>query len=301
MELDQLRTFLAVIEHGSFTRAARSLHLGQSTVSFHVKALETSVGARLLDRSGGRVTPTESGRALRRYAERIVALRREALALLQAQETGVAGTLRIAASTIPAEYVLPAVLGAYRRRMPGVHVEVRVLDSARATASLLAQESDIAVVGAHPGDRRLTATVIADDEVVLVGAAGTPFVARTQLEIEELARMPLVLREEGSGTREAVAELLARAGVPAVDCAPLVVGSTEAARRCALQGLGLTFISRRAVDGDLAAGHLVLIDMVGLPVRRSFWVVYPRTAELPPAAAAMLEILDGDDAPQRTP
>jgi len=107
MDVGQLRTFLAVLEHGSFSHAAEALRIGQSTASFHIKALETSVGTRLLDRRGGRVRPTATGAVLRRYALRIVSLRDEALARLRAEESGEAGRLTIAASTIPGEYLLP--------------------------------------------------------------------------------------------------------------------------------------------------------------------------------------------------
>src|SRR5438128_1730390 len=103
MEIDQLCTFLAVLEHGNFSRAAESLRLGQSTVSFHIKALESAVGARLIDRGGRGVRPTAAGRLLRRYATRLVALRDEALARLRTEEKGESGHLVIAASTIPAE------------------------------------------------------------------------------------------------------------------------------------------------------------------------------------------------------
>src|SRR5262245_11822840 len=113
MDIDQLRTFLAVLDHGSFSHAAEARGIGQSTVSFHVKALETSVGAKLLDRRGGQVRPTATGNVLRRYALRIVSLRDEALARLRAEESGQVGRLTIAASTIPAEHLLPPVLAEF--------------------------------------------------------------------------------------------------------------------------------------------------------------------------------------------
>ena len=103
MEIDQLRTFLSVLDHGGFSRAAEALRVGQSTVSFHVKALETAVGARLLDRRRGRVRATPAGRLLARYALKLVALRDEALARLRDEEAGERGRVRVAASTIPAE------------------------------------------------------------------------------------------------------------------------------------------------------------------------------------------------------
>src|SRR5262245_48995833 len=100
MEIDQLRTFVAVLEHASFSRAGKALRIGQSTVSFHVKALESAVGARLCDRRGTRVRATGAGRVLRRYATRILALRAEAIEHLRGEERGEKGEVRVAASSV---------------------------------------------------------------------------------------------------------------------------------------------------------------------------------------------------------
>jgi DNA-binding transcriptional LysR family regulator len=292
MEIDQLRTFLAVHEHGSFSRAAEAVHLSQSTVSFQIKALETAVGSRLLDRRGGRVRPTDTGRLLRRYAQRIVSLREEALARTRAEEEGQAGRITIAASTIPAEYLLPPALARLRRTHPGVQVVVQVSDSRRAGLALLAQECDLALVGSRLRDRRLVCAPFAEDEVLLVGPSPNPFAPSGRLGPKQLARVPLVLREEGSGTREAVAAILARRDA-AGGAAPAAVqvGSTEAAKRCVLAGLGLTFISRRAVADELAAGRLRAVAVPGTPVRRTFHAARLRAVTPSAAARAFWDVL----------
>src|SRR5262245_30952461 len=122
MDVHQLRVFLAVIDAGSFSKAARTLGMNQSTVSFHIRALESACGVRLLDRAGRAVKPTTSGRVLRRYAARMVDLRDEALAQLRAEEAGDSGRVRIAASTVPAEYLLPRLIARFRAQHPGVEL-----------------------------------------------------------------------------------------------------------------------------------------------------------------------------------
>ncbi len=292
MEFDQLRTLLAVLEHGSFTRAAEALGLSQSTVSFHVKGLEAAVGSRLLDRSRDGVRATPPGELLRSYAERLLALRGEALEQLRAESHGQRGRVVVAASTIPGEYLLPPFLARLRLSHPGVSVRVEVYESARAIASLTARECDLALVGRRPPDRTLIAHPFAEDEVVLVGPSPNPFVALGQpLEVESLRHVPLVLRGEGSGTRAAVAELLARAGTESDTAARVVVGSTEAAKRCVLAGMGLSFLSRHAVADELAAGRLELVPLPGTPVPRRFWVVALRDRSPSSAAAALLALL----------
>lgn len=291
MDVDQLRTFLTVLEHGSFSHAAEALRIGQSTVSFHIKALETAVGARLLDRRGGRVRPTATGGVLRRYAQRIVSLRDEALVRLRAEESGQAGRLVIAASTIPGEYLLPPVLAKFLAAHPAVGVSVEVSDSRKAIAQLLAHECDLALVGARARDKRIVYTAFAEDEVVLVGRASDPL-SKRRLSAQDLDKVRIIVREEGSGTRQAVSAFLARhASSRAEHPARLQAGSTEAAKRCALEGIGLALVSRRSVAEDLDAGRLAVVSAPGLPVRRSFYAARLRTASLSAAARALLDLL----------
>lgn len=292
MDIDQLRTFLSVLEHGSFSRAAEALHVGQSTVSFHVKALETAAGTRLLDRRGGRVRPTASGSVLRRDALRIVTLREEALARLRAEESGQTGRLAIAASSIPGEYLLPPLLARFLTKHPRVAVTVEVSNSRDALACLLARDCDLAVVGSKAGDKAVSSVPFAEDEVVLV-ARPDHHVSRGALSARELRRVRLVVREEGSGTRQAVAAFLARHAAARGDHpARIEVGSTEAARRCALHGVGMALLSRHAVAEDVDAGRLVVVRAPGLPVRRQFHVARHRAATPSAATRAFLATLE---------
>lgn len=289
MEFDQLRTFLAVLEHKSFVRAGQALHVGQSTVSFHVKSLEQRVGATLLERGRGSVEPTGAGRILEPYAQRIVALCDEAAARLHAGVSGEVGRLVLAASTVPGEYLVPALLAELRARHPRVSVEMSVSDSENATSVLLAKEADLALVGKKPRDRRLVATVLASDEIVLVGPTPNPFAPHGKLTLKELREVPLILREQGSGTRDAIARILPHLGERA---GALRVGSSEAAKRCVQHGLGLAFLSRQAVAPELAAGLFQIVELPGTPARRTFYVVRHRGVTPSPAARAFLDLVD---------
>lgn len=297
MTLDQLATFLSILAEGSLSRAARALGLSQSTVSFHLKALETAVGSTLLERRGGRVSPTAAGKVLRRYAARILALRDEAQARLDDETSGRAGELRIAASTIPGEYLLPPALARVLERHPGVRVHLAVSDSEGALAALAADECELALVGVRPRDRRFVARPFAEDEILLVGHGDLP--TRGPRAAEALARGPLVVREAGSGTQKAVARLLDRLAHEGARPALVEVGSSEAAKRCVLSGLGLAFLSRHAVEDELARGLLVRVPLEGTPIRRRFHAVHRRSAELGVAARALLAALARPDRPLR--
>lgn len=285
MEFDQLKTLLAVLEHRGFTRAAEALGLSQSTVSFHIKSLENTLGTRLLDRGRDGVRPTIHGSTLARYATRMLDLRRQAAARLGALDTGVVGRIDVAASTIPGEYLLPEILAQLRRTHPGVSVSVHVGDTRRAVGALREGVVDLAIIGSPSADRKLEETAIAQDTVILVGPAPPPD------GFEGLIDVPLVLRREGSGTRAAVADVLARA-LDGGEPGPTVeVGSTEAAKRCSVSGLGLAFVSRRAVERELAAGLLFDHPLPGLPASRTFYLATLRGVTLSPGAAALRDLL----------
>ncbi|MBL4689650.1 MAG: LysR family transcriptional regulator [Nannocystaceae bacterium] len=303
MEFDQLRTMLAVLEHGSFTRAADALGLSQSTVSFHIKGLEASLGARVLDRGRDGVQPTAQGKILRRYAERLIEMRSEALSRMKAEAQGRAGHVVVAASTIAGEVMLPPVLTRLRRSHPGVSVTIGVSDSGGALAQLVAGHCDLALVGSLPQDRRVVSRPFENDEIVLVAPSPNPFFVAGELgqvdaegnhDPSLLGRVPMVLRHESSGTRAAVADLLARHCEPG-QAARIVVGSSEAAKRCVLAQLGFAFVSRRAVADELAAGRLEIVPLLGLPVKRSFYVARLRGATPSSAAAALIALLGAGD------
>lgn len=286
MQIDQLRTLLAVVEQRSFSRAAEALRVTQSTVSFHIKALEQAAGAHLLDRRGGKVRLSEAGKVLARYAAKILELRQEALARVHAEDSGARGHLRIAASTIPAEYLLPQALARFRRQHPGVAVSVEVSDTRRAAAALLAEECDLALLGAPLRDKRVVQTPFADDEIVLVGPRPNPWAPRGRLTLAQLREVPLLLREEGSGTQQMVG-----LGVSTHAGAPIHIGSTEALKRCALAGLGLAFLSRHAITDELRAGTLAVVALPGTPIRRRFLAARLRSATPSAAVQSMLSIL----------
>jgi DNA-binding transcriptional LysR family regulator len=298
MSTDQLRTLLAVAELGSLSRAAAVRKLGQSTVSFQLKALEESVGARLLDRTGRGVRPTATGRLLLRYARRLIALEEEALTRVRAEETGVTGRVNIAASTIPAEYLLPARLARFRAEHPESSVRVTVSDSRGAEAALLAESCDLAVVGAPVRDRRVASVRLAEDEVVLAGPTRGPYASASVRRRADLASLPLVLREAGSGTQQAVERLLPSGALDPEGPGRVELGSSEAARRAVLHGLGFAFLSRTAIADDVAAGTLRVVPFPGTPVRRTFWVARLRTITPSATVRAFLALLERE-APRR--
>lgn len=278
MKSVQLKTFVAVASEGSFSRAARRVHVSQSTASLHVRELEDEVGARLLERSTDGVRPTAAGQIMLSYAERLLWLEQEALGRVRAHAETPLEPLRVAASTTPAEVHLPPILRRWLESCTGLEVSVRVTSSAAATMALRLGDCDVALVGARGNDATLEWREYGRDEVALIGRSDAPAPA---------PGFPLVVRELGSGTRAAGAGL-----VPDHHRPLATVGSAEALRRCVLHGAGHAFLSTSAVAEDLASGRLRVFPWPGTPVCRSFYLVH-RAGQHGAAVGALLGLLGG--------
>lgn len=296
VNLQQLRAFVAVVDRGTLSRAAEALGISQSTVTFRIKGLEESVGARLLDRGGAEARPTRAGLLLLPFAHRILETAEEAIVRVRAEDDEPTGDVSIAASTVPAEYLLPPLLAAFRARYPAVSLTVRVSDSREAVRALLDGDCAIGFVGSDLGDhQRLVQEPFAEDAIVLVGPGKPGGAAPTALDETSLPLTPWVRREAGSGTRGAIDALL---GEPLRSHHGQVeVGSTEAVRRCVLAGMGVAFVSRAAVQDDLGAGALRVVDYPGTPLRRHFHRLRLRSRTLSAAAEALWTFTAPPEAP----
>ncbi len=271
MKSTHLRTFLAVATVGSFSAAARRVHVSQSTASLHVKELEADVGVQLLDRTRDGVVPTAAGRVMMRYAHQLLGLEREAVTDVRAHADLAVDALHVAASTVLGDVHLPPVLAAFANAWPNVQVAMRVTGSAAALTALRLGDVEVAFLGQRPPGDDLVVRSLADDEMVMVAASSMP--------APDASNLRWVARELGSASRSSVASLIPDG------CRPVVtVGSAEGVRQCVLEGVGVAFMSRVAVANDLAARRLRVVPWPGTPLRRS--LVVARLAAVAPSIAA---------------
>jgi DNA-binding transcriptional LysR family regulator len=269
MDTRQLAAFCAVVERQSFSQAADQLGVTQPAVSLQVRALEKRLGTQLLDRSGRRVEPTEAGLRLYRGAQRLLALEAQVLDDVVADAAGeLTGALSIGASTGPAAVVVPQLLCEFQRAHPAVRVALEVHDT-RTVVDLVAERRlELGIVGAAPRHRAVRFEPFAYDEVVLVCPPGHRFAGKT-VDVHDLAGESLVVMQEGAGVRRIVDDELRRLGVRLRDLdVRLELGLQESVRSAVLAGYGVTFISRAAVEAELAAGALVEARIEGMDGRR---------------------------------
>lgn len=294
MNLNYLETFVAVANHQSFSRAARALNLTQPAVSKHIAILEAAYGARLISRSSRRVELTEAGQALYRYATEILDLMARAARDVSSFGKTIKGHLHIGASTIPGQYVLPAVLKEFGRRYPAVTIHLDITNTGSVVRQLLQETVQVGAVGAPVDHPRIAALPFGADELVLILPADHPLAAMGEIPAELLAGERVLWREPRSGTRHEVEHLLAEAGIdPASFIRAGEFGSTEAIIAAVEAGLGLSFVSRWAAEKALRGGKAVMASIAGIPLTRQLYLIYLRDRILSPAAQAFLNVATG--------
>jgi DNA-binding transcriptional LysR family regulator len=274
MDTRQLAAFCAVVERRSFSHAAEQLGVTQPAVSLQIRSLEKRLGLQLVDRSGRRVEPTEAGRRLYRSAQRMLALEEQLLAELGGEAEGeLAGRLEIGASTGPGGTVLPVALAEFQQLHPDVHVALSVSDTQRVIEQVARREVELGVVGAVRRHRGVVFETFFRDEVVLAVPSGHRFANRV-VSLDELKQEPLVLMQEGAGVRQVIDDELREAGVRLRDLdVRLELGLQESARSAVISGYGITFISRSAIEADIAAGTVATAQVEGLEPSREISLV----------------------------
>ncbi len=289
LNLHQLRIFRAVAEYRSFSRAAAELYLSQPGVSQQVKALERSIGLPLLEKVGRRIRLTEAGSELLKYSERIFALLDETRLVLEELSGARRGTVEIAASTTAGIYIVPAALGAFHQRNPGVKLTLDVVNRFNVQERLLNDEVDVAVMGLIEDAHDLDVAEFVPNELVVIAPPDHRLATQRGIPWRELDGEVLLLREAGSGTRTDVERIIAEQAVP------LYVGmelrSSGAIKQAVTAGLGISIMPLSALELELATGRLVTLDVVGFPIHRHWSLARRSGRHLSAAALALWDFL----------
>ena len=241
----------------------------QPAVSLQVRALEKRLDTQLLDRSGRRVEPTEAGWRLYRGAQRMLQLEEQLLDQLAAEGDGaISGELSIGASTGPAAIVVPLLLGEFQRANPAVRVALQVHDTQTVVQLVADRELELGIVGAARRHRAVQFEPFMRDEVILACPPTHPFAGKT-IELDDLQGEPLIVMQEGAGVRAVVEDELRRLGTKLRDLdVTLELGLQESVRSAVQAGYGISFISRAAIERELAAGTLAEARVAGMDATR---------------------------------
>ena len=292
MTLKQLEVFVAIAETRSFSKGAEKSCITQSTASQHIHSLEEELGIRFFDRGRGGAQLTEAGKLFFARARKILADcedSRSAIRRFLGMEDVV---LRVGASTIPGTWLIPAVLAQLLKECPKVRLEVLQGDSRSVVRQLVDEEVELGFIGGRFDDERILFEPMGQDTIVCAVSPAIADGRRQNLSQAELCTLPLVVREDGSGTQKSVYEALAGTWIKRDSLRIVaVLGSSEAIRRALLNGTGYAFISRMSISEELASGQLTTVRIPGLTVNRKFYAAHREGRELSPAAAAFRTIM----------
>jgi LysR family transcriptional regulator, low CO2-responsive transcriptional regulator len=287
MDFDQLDTFLEVARHSSFSRAAEKRFRTQPAISSQIRALEEEVGAKLFDRSGGKVALTGAGKLFQQYAEQILDARKSMLRTVAEMERVPRGEIVVGANEGTCLHILPEVFAEFRKLYPEVGVQISRLERAKILESIIDNSVDFGVMSAPVDDRRLTVVNIHRDELVIIVPPANPLSRHKQAAIADVAHFPLLLPKIGR-TRDSLDDLFhERRLKPRI---AMELDSSELLKRFVAANVGVGFIARSNVLEDVKAGVLVAISMADASIRRDLALVFRKDKALSRAALAFIEI-----------
>lgn len=276
MNIEHLKTFKELARLGSFSEAAKKLHVSQPAVSFQVQRLEQELGVQLIDRSQRTAALTEAGKRLLQFAEAVEEQREKLQHDLERMQDEITGELRIAASTIPGEYILPGMLAKFKKIHPAVMIQVDVSDSIAVINGVRDNIYEAGFCGVAPEGKDLAYFKIASDEIVLLVPAEHPFAVKAEIALAELEGEPFIFREATSGTQRSLENLFGKAGFDYDKLKPqLVLGSTQAVIMAVASGAGMAFVSSLAIKNGCSLS-VKQVPVRGLRMDRDFYYIYRR-------------------------
>jgi DNA-binding transcriptional LysR family regulator len=277
----------------SFSKAADDLFLTQPTVSGHILSLEHSLALRLFDRTGRAVRLTKAGEVFLRYASKILSSRKDLLNALSEFSHGIRGELSLGASTIPGEYLLPKLMGDFKKEHPHFILSLKIADTKEIVQWVLQGDVEYGMIGGKLNHNFLHYEKYERDDIIAVALSGHSLTKKKKVDLVDLLKEPWIIREEGSGTQMAVEKALRKKGMSLKQFnVAMEMGSTSSVKEGVKAGLGLAFISKRAVEGELNQGILSRICIEGIdPISRQFYIVSHRGRTLSPIGMEFLRFL----------
>ena len=284
----QLTAFLAVVRGGSVTAAADELIVTQPSVSAAIAALSRELGSELFERAGRGIRPTDAGVAFAPYAEDVMGLLEQGRRAAREAAAVAASKLKIAAVTTAAESFVPPLMRAFAQEHPGLELALDVGNRQRVLERVLAHAADVAITGRPPVDDRLVAMPIMDNQIICITSAEDELVGQRPIAASALSERAWLLREQGSGTRALVEQYLAERDLTPVT---LTLGSNGAIKQAARVGLGVSLVSRAAVQAELAAGLIGEVLLEDPPPPRPWFVLHSGVGPVRAPVAAFVSFV----------
>ncbi len=287
MDIHHLKIFISVHRNNSFSKASKELHISQPTISEHIKNLENELNCTLFDRLGRSILPTAKAEILVPHALQVVEELVKLKEAIHNDNKQISGDIIISASTIPGTYLLPQMAAAFKQRHPKTRFQILINDTAKSIDKVENHEIHLAVTGGIIKKSTLQETVFFEDKLVCV--ASNELLNNTD---KNLAHLPILLREQGSGTRQAMEEILKQANISIQEKnIAAILGSTAAIKEALLAGLGFSIISHMAMKKELAAGVVKQIPLQETCMTRPIVFVHHKKRTIPRRYQAFLQMM----------
>ena len=290
--LRQLQVFEAVARLGSYTRAADELYLAQPTVSMQIKKLADSIGHPLLEQIGGQAQMTEMGKEVYTACHDVFAALENLEMKIAAVEGMKRGRLKIAVLT-SAKYLGPHVLGGFHRVFPDIDVELKVTNRENLLKRIHRHDDDLYIMGKPPEGFDAESFPLLPNPLVPMARYDHPLVGKKNVPLETLIQEPLILREQGSGTRAAFEQLVANAGL-SFPAAKMEFASNEAIKQAIVADLGVAVMSRQSLVLEGEDGPISVLDVQGFPIKRDWYILYPKGRNLSIVAETFIDFVKNE-------
>ncbi|QDP39184.1 selenium metabolism-associated LysR family transcriptional regulator [Radiobacillus deserti] len=291
MNIQVLKTFLLVVETGSINQAAKSLYLSQPAITKQIRQLEEEYGALLFDRSDGRLTLTDSGNILYPFAKTMVQdynLSKEAVA---ANLEGYEETLNIGASLTIGEYLLPRLLGTFKKQYPDYHLSLVVENTPQILTHLTDDKIDLALVEGLVETSHLSVERLKEDELVLIHSPEHSWSTRENIALEELTHERMIWREPSSGTRAIIENFLTEWGILEKIESYMELGSTQSIKSAVEAGLGVSIVSKLTVAREIEQGIIREVKIRDIELKRNLWIVWATKRFTKKSVRAFMEFI----------
>ena len=295
MNLKQLEAFVHVAEGGSFSKAAKELFLTQPTVSAHISSLEKELNVRLFIRNTKEVNLSDDGRELYKYAKQMIDLQKKIEERFSAKKEAGKHCISIAASSIPAQYLLPKVLLRFNEKFPDEQLKIIESDSSEVVTKVIDHMVDVGFTGTVLEKKHCKYLPFYKDELVIVTPATEKYAAlKNEMsdDISWIKQEAFIMREEGSGTRKEAEKQLQNAGISVESLNVIAsIGNQEAIKKSVRQGMGISVMSRLAAEDEIESGKLLIFQIPGAAEGRDINLVYNKNYELSRSAERFIRVV----------
>lgn len=292
MNLKQLEAFVQIADSGSFSKAAKDLYLTQPTISAHVSTLEKELNTRLFVRNTKEVKLSDSGTVLYDYAKQMIVLQKQIEDTFAVREEKAQQRITIAASTIPAQYLLPDILANFVEKYPNQQFKIIEADSSQVVEMVVNHKVDIGFAGTVIDKRLCKYIPFYQDELIVIAPNNEKYRNISCADASWIVNEPLIMREEGSGTRKEAEKQLKKIGVNIAKLNVIAsMENPEAIKRAVASGMGVSLISRLAAEMELEKGNLIAFPISSEDMRRDIHLIYNRNLQLSRSADRLVKVV----------